>query len=127
MRGTAALEALRALLSDPRQPAEVRARGIDALADMGLAAEPALPELLAHLSDEVEDVRRRAAEAIGLAGQAAGDDVAYELATRLAVLLEEDGSAEVRREAAFSLGRLASDGEGVVDALRVSRTIIAGI
>ena len=118
MRGTAALDALRALLSDPSQPAEVRARGIDALADMGLAAEPALPELLTHLSDEVEDVRRRAAEAIGLAGQAAGDDVAYGLATQLAVLLAQDGSAEVRREAAFSLGRLASDGEGVVDALR---------
>ena len=43
------------------------------------------------------------------------------------MLLEEDGSAEVRREAAFSLGRLASDGEGVVDALRVSRTIIVNI
>ena len=44
--------------------------------------------------------------------------MAYQLATQLAVLLATDSSAEVRREAAFSIGRLASDGEGVVEALR---------
>jgi HEAT repeat protein len=57
-------------------------------------------------------------QAVGLAGQGSEDAVAYQLATKLAVVLATDSSAEVRREAAFSLGRLASDGEGVVEALR---------
>eukprot|EP01043_Picozoa_sp_COSAG02_P013991 COSAG02_NODE_568_length_20207_cov_50.273374_1_plen_106_part_00 len=57
-------------------------------------------------------------QAIGLAGQGSEGAVAYQLATKLAVLLAADRSAEVQREAAFSLGRLASDGDGVVEALR---------
>jgi hypothetical protein len=63
MRGAAALGALRTLLSNGNcHLAEVRARAIDALADMGLTAQRALPELLEQLEDGADDVRRRAAE-----------------------------------------------------------------
>ena len=63
------------------------------------------------------DLRRRAAEALGLAGQGAGAPGRAGLAGRLAALLATDPEAEVRREAALSLGRLATDGAGVVEAL----------
>jgi hypothetical protein len=68
--GCAVAEILELLASGP--PVALKARAIDALADMGLPAAPALPQLLDALDDEAWDVRRRAAEGLGLVGQVGG-------------------------------------------------------
>ena len=85
----------------------IRARAIDALADMASGAAGAIPELTGALGDEDDDVRRRAAEALGLVGQNcqaggmpwAASEAAV-LAGRLAACLgAADETSDVRREA----------------------------
>jgi HEAT repeat protein len=108
--GSAAVPALleAAQDADPR----VRARALDALGDMGLAAAAAVPDLVAMLSDLEEDPRRRAAEALGTAGQGLA-----EIAEPLGRTLASDASGEVRRNAALSLARLGPGAASAVPAL----------
>jgi HEAT repeat protein len=83
----------------------LRARAIDVLGDIGLEAAAAIPALLAALGDHNDEPRRKAAEALGTVAQGArgGGEVGAALASLLAL----DESAEVRRNAALSLARLA--------------------
>lgn len=90
----------------------VRARALDILGDMGLSAAEATSHLVDGLRDEAEDPRRRAAEALGTAGQTSAS-----LAGPLGSALAEDPSAEVRRNAALSLARLGPRAEAAVPAL----------
>jgi hypothetical protein len=94
--------------ADPR----VRARALDILGDMGLAAADAAPALVDGLQDEADDPRRRAAEALGTAGQGAAESAAP-----LGAVLQNDPSAEVRRNAALSLARLGPKAAAAVPAL----------
>ena len=78
-----------------------------------------IPELTRALGDSNNDIRRRAAEALGLVAQGQAAEVTGRLVSRLAqVLAVDDESQEVKREAALSIARLATDAEGVVDALK---------
>ena len=107
-------EAVDALTEASKDKGErIRARAIDALGDMGLKAEAATPDLSAALADPEEDPRRRAAEALGTAGQ----NQAEALAAPLAQALQQDPSGEVRRNAALSLARLAPQTPAAVPAL----------
>jgi len=90
----------------------VRARALDVLGDLGLAAASAVPDLIEGLRDDAEDPRRRATEALGTAGQAEA-----EIAAPLAVALQSDPSGEVRRNAALSLARLGPKAAAAVLAL----------
>jgi HEAT repeat protein len=102
--------------ADPK----VRARALDALGDMGLAAAAATTDLVQGLGDAEEDPRRRAAEALGTAGQAEGAPRAPwsgDLVAALGRRLDVDTSGEVRRNAALSLARLGPRAAGAVPAL----------
>jgi hypothetical protein len=98
---------------DPR----VRARALDILGDMGLAAAEALPALAGLLQDEAEDPRRRAAEALGTIGQGSTG-----IAAALGAVLQRDPSGEVRRNAALSLARLGPKAAGAEPALAQGMT-----
>jgi hypothetical protein len=105
--------AVPALLQTARDAdAPVRARALDILGDMGLAAVAAVPDLVHRLRDEAEDPRRRAAEALGTDGQALA-----EIAGPLGKVLASDPSGEVRRNAALSLARLGPKAADAVPAL----------
>jgi hypothetical protein len=108
--GRAAVPAL--LQAATHDDPKVRARALDILGDMGTAAADALPHLAGHLRDEAEDPRRRAAEALGTAGQQSSL-----IAGWLAEALREDPSGEVRRNAALSLARLGPNAAEAVPAL----------
>jgi hypothetical protein len=108
--GAAAVPALLEAARD--QDARVRARALDILGDMGLAAAGAAPRLVEALQDEAEDPRRRAAEALGTTGQATAD-----FAATLGAALANDPSPEVRRNASLSLARLGPKAEAAVPAL----------
>ena len=85
-----------------------------------------LPELTDALEDQNDDIRRRAAEALGLVAQGQTKEVIRPLASRLAhMLVIDDETQEVKREASLSLARLATDAEGVVDALKGARYLIS--
>lgn len=111
--------AVPALLDAARDAdARVRARALDILGDMGLAAADAIPEIVDRLQDDAEDPRRRAAEALGTIGQAGGRPVGLpEVAAPLAAVLQRDPSGEVRRTAALSLARLGPNAAGAEPAL----------
>jgi hypothetical protein len=108
--GAAAVPALLDAARD--NEAKVRARALDILGDMGLAAAEAVPALVDRLRDDADDPRRRAAEALGTTGQTAA-----EIAVPLADTLAGDPSAEVRRNAALSLARLGPRAAAAVPAL----------
>jgi hypothetical protein len=118
--GAAAVPALLAAAASPT--ALIRSRAIDVLGDMGPQASESMPLLLAALADPDEDPRRRAAEAIGTVGCGAPNQA--ELCAALAQLMLGDHSEQVRRNASYSLARLApamADGDAsgalVVEAL----------
>jgi hypothetical protein len=90
----------------------VRSRALDVLGDMGLSAEEAAPKIMEALADAENDPRRRAAEALGTAGQRL-DGLDSLLGERLA----GDESGEVRRNAALSLARLGPKAAGAIPAL----------
>jgi HEAT repeat protein len=75
----------------------------DALADLGAAAKPAVPALIAALSHQDAELRWRAARALGTIGDAAALD-----ALRKAC---DDAEATVRAQAIFALGRLKAADE----------------
>ena len=105
--------AVPALLEAARnEDARVRARVLDILGDMGPVAADAVPHLIDRLEDDAEDPRRRAAEALGTAGQGSSH-----LAGPLGELLRNDPSGEVRRNAALSLARLGPNAAAAVPAL----------
>jgi HEAT repeat protein len=108
--GSTAVPALVKAASHP--DSKVRARALDILGDMGTAAADAVPHLAHHLGDEADDPRRRAAEALGTAGQRAAS-----LAESLGKALRDDPSGEVRRNAALSLARLGPNAAEAVTAL----------
>ncbi len=108
--GTPAVPALLKAASEPDP--RVRARALDILGDIGLAAADAVPDLTGRLDDEVEDPRRRAAEALGTAGQQSA-----QAAGSLGEALASDPSGEVRRNAALSLARLGPRAAAAVPAL----------
>ncbi|HET6384422.1 MAG TPA: HEAT repeat domain-containing protein [Armatimonadota bacterium] len=101
------------LLNSTRDENErVRARALDILGDMGLSAGAALAGLTDALLDEAPDPRRRAAEALGVAGQQSGG-----FGAALGARLENDENGEVRRNAALSLARLGPDAGDALSAL----------
>jgi hypothetical protein len=105
--------AVPALLEAARDENErVRARALDILGDMGLSAAPSVPGLLESLQDEADDPRRRAAESLGTAGL---NDMG--IGGKLAEVLVNDSSGEVRRNAALSLARLGPKAAEAVPAL----------
>ena len=133
-QGAAAVPALLDLAGS-EEPV-LRSRALDILGDIGPQAAQALPALLAAARDDPdEDPRRRAVEAIGTVGCGAPDQVRHphlvptqssspapnphnprpiitqsspqvKLCVGLAAALD-DASEQVRRNAAFSLARLA--------------------
>ena len=109
MIGSACVPALVDATSDESR---VRARIFDVLGDMGLSAAASVPALLKGLEDPDEDPRRRAAEALGTAGQSHID-----LGAPLAEMLRSDPSGEVRRTAALSVARLGTKAAAAVPAL----------
>jgi len=96
--GSTEVQSLQASLKSPEVP--VRASAARILGELGGAARPALPDLLAALADENRDVRLSAATAIGMIGPPAPDAVPP------LVGLLKDREWQVRRAAATALGRL---------------------
>lgn len=99
--GAADVEQLAATLT-AGSPAE-RIGAADALADMGAAAQPAVPQLIAALADSDPALRWRAARALGVIGD-----------TKAAAALREqaaDSEMLVRAQAIFALGRLRAADE----------------
>ena len=80
---------------------------------MGRNAAAATADLAAALGDDEENPRRRAAEALGTAGQGQSEA----LVAPLAQALDQDQSGEVRRNAALSLARLTPKAPEVIPAL----------
>jgi len=82
-------------------PAADQRAAADELADMGAAAQVAVPQLVAALSSSDADLRWRAARALGLIG-----DMNVEESLRKAA---SDSDSLVRAQALFALGRLKAD------------------
>ena len=101
--GAAAVPALGGMLEDGA--AEVRARAVDTLGDVGPPAAGAEAALIAALGDESELVRGHAADALGTVYADAAD--AAPAAAALAAALEDENEV-VRRNAALSLARVGS-------------------
>jgi hypothetical protein len=80
---------------------EVRVSAISALGNLGPEAEPAVPTLVAALSDSVSEVRAMAAYALGDIGPVAATAV-----PELVKTLQADGAGHVRTAAAAALGQL---------------------
>lgn len=121
--GERAVPALLELCRDPN--AQIRARAVDVLGDLGLHAEAATPDLIALLRDPDEDVRARAAESLGTVSQNIADAV-----RPLADILATDESDFVRRNAALSLARLAPHAQSAIpelaDAMRDGNHYVRG-
>jgi HEAT repeat protein len=90
-----------------------RRTAADALADMGAAAQEAVPQLTAALTDSDAELRWRAARALGLIGDAK--------ATEALRKASSDGEAMVRAQAIFALGRLKADDQESL------RAVVAGL
>ena len=94
------------------EDAQIRARAVDVLGDMGLSAKFSVPDLVALLDDEDEDVRARAAESLGTCGLGQSDFV-----TKLADILVHDESDQVRRNTTLTLARLGPCAEDAIPEL----------
>ena len=106
------------------EDAEIRARAVDALGDMGENASDAIPALVARLADESDIVRRHAAEALGTTAQKT-DAATMPLAGMLT-----DENDVVRRNAALALARIgdraAEAVPALIDALREPHYYVRG-
>jgi HEAT repeat protein len=82
---------------------------------LGRLAQPSVPQLIVMLESDKPHIRSNAAGALGWIGAAARD-----AAPQLIVVLHSDNVPYVRRDAAASLGRLAthSEDEEIISALR---------
>jgi len=96
--GSTEVQSLAVSLKSPE--VAVRASAARILGELGGAARPALPDLIATLADESRDVRQSAATSIGQVGPPAPEAVPP------LVGLLKDREWQVRRAAAVSLGRL---------------------
>ena len=112
--GQLAVPSLVNLLSHDR--AEVRARVVDTLCDLGLKARSSLPALIECLSDQNDQVRYHAAGAIGTV--APDQDIGIE---PLAKALKDEVDL-VRRNAALSLARIGRQTTQNVSALTEALT-----
>ena len=99
-QGAVAVSPLLKALGADRWP--LRAAAADILGDIGLAAKPAVPHLLARLDDHSEWVRRNAVEALGVIAAA-------EAVPRLARLLTTEECDSVRHNAALSLAKIGAE------------------
>lgn len=96
-----ALDDVRKLAQEQRY----RRRAVAALAGLGAAAAPAIPQLMQALSDHDDLVRAHAVEAIGQLGEAARPALPL-LGTLLSARGRARADAEVRRQAVVAWGRL---------------------
>ena len=110
-QGAAAVSGLVDALRARQWP--LRAAAADILGDIGLAAKPAVPHLLASLEDGSEWVRRNAVEALGVIA-------ASEAVPRLARLLTNDPCDFVRHNAALSLARIGAEADAARPALEMA-------
>ena len=108
--GEPAVAALVASLDDADWP--VRAAAADALADIGLRADLAVPALGRMLEDEADWVRRNAIDGLGTYGSSA-----KAVLPGLAAAMLDDSNGRVRHNAALAIARMGSAAEGVVQAL----------
>lgn len=109
------VEAVEALVEASRdEDADVRARAVDALGDMGERASDAIPALIDRLGDASEIVRRHAAEAVGTTAQKTDAGT-----MPLAGMLNDENDV-VRRCAALSLARIGANAAEAVPALTKS-------
>ena len=110
-QGAAAVPALAEALDAQEWP--LRAAAVDILGDIGLAAAPAVPRLLACLDDASVWVRRNAVEALGVIAAA-------EAVPRLARLLTNDECDNVRHNAALSLAKIGRKANSALPALEMA-------
>ena len=118
--GAAAVPALGGMLADGA--AEVRARAVDTLGDVGPPAAGAEAALIAALGDEFELVRGHAADALGTVYADAAD--AAPAAAALAAALGDENEV-VRRNAALSLARVGTAAGPAAD--EVAAALAAGL
>ena len=92
----------------------VRVIAIDALGDMGSAAQEAVPVLMQAAQDESGEVRKVAVEGLGIVAQSAS--------TAVPALVEglTDTDEWVRRNSSLALARIGSKAEEAVPALRTA-------
>ena len=98
----AAIPALIQALSDPSE--DVRCCAASALGRIGAPASAAVPTLISKLEDESVYVRRWAAYGLGGIGPAAEPAI-----PALASLAAEETSFQLRRDVAWTLGKIGSD------------------
>ena len=92
----------------------VRAIAVDALGDMGSAAQEAVPTLIDATQDESAEVRKVAAEGLGIVAQSCSTAV-----PALAQALD-DTDEWVRRNASLALARTGSKAEEALPALKAA-------
>src|SRR5262245_3889386 len=78
-----------------------RRAAADALADMGSAAQDAVPQLITALAADDAELQWRAARALGIIGDANANGALRKATT--------DSDAIVRAQAIFALGRMKAD------------------
>ena len=95
----------------------VRASATFALADMGKAAQEAIPVLTRAAQDPSEWVRRHATEGLGLIGQQVSEDIDLSEAVQVLTAGLRDDYHWVRDNAARSLAKLGTIAEPAIPAL----------
>ena len=110
--GAPAVPALIEAANDPNEG--VRMIAVDALGDMGAAAQEAIPMLIGAMRDEVAEVRKVAAEGLGI--------VAQSCSTAVPALVQglDDTDEWVRRNASLALTRIGSKAEEALPALKIA-------
>ena len=107
--------AVPALIETAKDPNEgVRMIAVDALGDMGSAAQEAVPTLIRATQDESAEVRKVAAEGLGI--------VAQSCTTAVPALMDglSDTDEWVRRNASLALARIGSKAEEALPALKAA-------
>ena len=95
----------------------MRASAAFALADMGKAAQEAIPALTRAAQDPHELVRRHATEGLGLIGQQVSEDMELSKAVQVLTTRLQDDHYWVRDNAARSLAKLGTLAEPAIPAL----------
>lgn len=104
-----------ALIEAANDPDEgVRVIAVDALGDMGSAAQEAIPTLIKGTKDKSAEVRKVAAEGLGIITQSS--------ATAVPALAQglTDADEWVRRNASLALARIGSKAEEALPALKIA-------
>lgn len=110
--GAPAVSTLIDAANDPNEA--VRVIAIDALGDMGSAAQEAVPTLIQAAQDKSAEVRKVAAEGLGIITQSSS--------TAVPALVEglTDADEWVRRNSSIALARIGSKAEEAVPALKTA-------